>query len=263
MRKRMIDPEIFDSADSKGWTPDDFTVMVAAICSADDEGRGRITMVKKNIISMISEKRFQKSLRKLNDSIVIYQKIYFFLPKFKNYQWLSKPKPSKFPEPNLIEAKDLGSNLSDNIPIIGQESDCLIELNRIELNRNRIEGESLPLPFTNPLSSEMQILWATTWGRNPKIPEHEETEKLIEKFGIEKVKQIFKSGSLKNFKNFDNFLNSLDENGNIKPLGTNNGTNQQDSKGTVKSRLDYKPDLSKIDSRIEELKIITGESKRD
>lgn len=110
----MLDPEIFDSADSKGWTAYDFLVMVTAICTADDEGRGRISQVKKNAMGMISDKNFRKSLKNLGDSIVIYSEIYFFLPKFKNYQTISHPKPSKFPEPNYQGNKDLVTKTSIN-----------------------------------------------------------------------------------------------------------------------------------------------------
>lgn len=139
MRKRMIDPEIWDSALAKGWTTDDFTVMVGAISAADDEGRGRVSMIYRNVSSMMSEKKFKKSLQNLSDSITIYQKIYFFLPKFKNYQWISKPKASKFPEPNIQEIKDLTPEQSKNIPSEFQaDSDLVrIESNRIESNSNR------------------------------------------------------------------------------------------------------------------------------
>lgn len=139
MRKRMIDPEIWDSALAKGWSSNDFTVMVGAISAADDDGRGRVSMIYRNVSSMMSEKKFKKSLQNLSDSIVIYQKIYFFLPKFKNYQWISKPKPSKFPEPNIQENKDLTQNDSKNIPSeFRADSDLVrIELNRIEVNSKR------------------------------------------------------------------------------------------------------------------------------
>lgn len=137
----MIDPEIFDSAEAKDWTADDFAVMVAAICSADDEGRGRITQIKKSIISMIPEKKFQKSLRKLSDSIKVYSEIYFFLPKFKNYQTISHPKPSKFPEPNLTENKDLTQKTSIIFPELVPQNDgaspsqvSLKEVNLIKVN---------------------------------------------------------------------------------------------------------------------------------
>lgn len=143
----MLDPEIFDSAESKDWNVCDFTIMVAAICSADDEGRGRITQIKKSIIFMIPEKKFQKSLRKLNDSIIIYQKIYFFLPKFKNYQTISHPKPSKFPEPNLSENKDLGLISSINFPESKPKSDgsvpSQVSLKEVSLNKVNVSSTNV------------------------------------------------------------------------------------------------------------------------
>lgn len=84
------------------------------------------------------------------------------------------------------------------------------------------------IPEQGTLTTKMQKLWATTWGRNPKIPEQEETEKLIKKFGYDKVKQIYKKASLKGFKNLNTLLEALDENGNIKPRETN-GSNKKDS----------------------------------
>jgi hypothetical protein len=179
MRKRMIDPEIFDSADSKQWTADDFTVMVAAICAADDEGRGRITQIKKNVISMMNEKRFNKSLKVLADSIDIYQQIYFFLPKFGSYQTISHPKISKFPDPelffeksrekpkskhdekqklNLFNNKDLSQNSSiksmepfHNSSILSKVSLKEVSLKEVKLaedptNNANISNFDLPLP---------------------------------------------------------------------------------------------------------------------
>ena len=155
MRKRMIDPEIFDSAESKDWTADDFTIMVAAICTADDEGRGRIAHIKRNTISMISEKKFQKSLRKLSDAIIIYQKIYFFLPNFKKYQTISHPKQSKFPKPNPLDNKDLTSKESSESPesfhqdsILSKVSLKEVSLNKVKENANvQPSNSDLPLPL--------------------------------------------------------------------------------------------------------------------
>lgn len=159
MRKRMIDPEIFDSADSKDWSSIDFTVMVAAICSADDEGRGRISQIKKSIITMVSENKLQKSLKKLDDSIIIYQKIYFFLPKFRNYQTISHPKPSKFPEPSILENKDLTPKTSikimdsfQNHSILSKVSLKEVSLNKVKLaedstNNDQPSNFDLPLPL--------------------------------------------------------------------------------------------------------------------
>jgi len=68
------------------------------------------------------------------------------------------------------------------------------------------------------------------------------------------------NGSKKKYKSF--FVNWLSKtNKNQNQFGENkNGTNKPDSKGSVKSRLDYKPDFESWEKRIEELKLITGES---
>ena len=68
------------------------------------------------------------------------------------------------------------------------------------------------------MTEEMQNLWITTWGRNPKFPEIEFTENnFIKKFGYEKTKQIFKKAVLEGFKKLTTLWDSLDEQGNIKP----------------------------------------------
>ena len=67
------------------------------------------------------------------------------------------------------------------------------------------------------IDSEIQKIWIKTWGRNPKIPEYEETVKLIEKFGNGKVEKIFKKAVLDGFNKLQTLINSLDEQGNIKP----------------------------------------------
>lgn len=142
-RKRMLDPEIFDSAESKGWKADDFLVMVAAICSADDEGMGRVTQIRKNVIGLISEKKFQKSLRNLSDSLSIYQRIYFFLPNFGKYQTISHPKPSKFPKPNPQEIKDLTQNSSRIIPEPFQNDSILISLKEVNLKEVNVNNSDV------------------------------------------------------------------------------------------------------------------------
>lgn len=139
MRKRMIDPEIWDSATAKNWAPEDFTVMVGAISNADDEGRGRVSVLMQNLSGIVPAKKFKKSLTKLSDSIVIYQQIYYFLPNFLKYQKLSHPKKSKFPEPNLSELNNLGQNLSDTIPPEFPHPSPGREENRIEVNLKELE----------------------------------------------------------------------------------------------------------------------------
>ena len=64
---------------------------------------------------------------------------------------------------------------------------------------------------------KIQTLWIRTFGRNPKIPEIEMTEKFIEKFGEDKTYKIFKEASLSNFHSIKTLWENIDEQGNIKP----------------------------------------------
>jgi len=64
---------------------------------------------------------------------------------------------------------------------------------------------------------KIRTLWARTFGRTPKLPEYEETEKLLLKFGNEKLYRIYKEATLKGFKNLGTLIDQLDEEGNIKP----------------------------------------------
>ena len=64
---------------------------------------------------------------------------------------------------------------------------------------------------------EIQRLWIKTFGRNPIIPEQDETVKLINKFGYDKVYEIFYEASLLGFKKIRTLVNALDDKGNIRP----------------------------------------------
>jgi len=159
MRRRMIDPEIWDSALSKNWKPEDFVVMTAAISAADDEGRGRVSMIFRNVSFMISDKKFRKSLQKLEDSIVIYQRIYYFLPKFKNYQTINRPKPSNIPEPNSPENKDLilKSSLQDHAEITPESLLSKVKVREVKLIevKSKQSDDEKPLPLTFENSSSL------------------------------------------------------------------------------------------------------------
>lgn len=109
-RKRMIDPQIWESAYDKQWGTEELTLMISAISTADDEGKGRISLLRRNVSLMFSERKFKKTLEKLSDSIQIYDKIYFFLPNFLKYQTINRPKPSSIPDPKLKENKELPKN---------------------------------------------------------------------------------------------------------------------------------------------------------
>jgi hypothetical protein len=93
---------------------------------------------------------------------------------------------------------------------------------------------------------DIRTLWIKTFGRNPKIPEVEETENLINKFGFDKVHHIYKEASLKGFKNLNTLIEALDEKGNIKPRGDNGtGSSKQRRKDYV-TEDEYKSGLKKL-----------------
>jgi len=77
-------------------------------------------------------------------------------------------------------------------------------------------------------------IWAKTFGRNPKIPEQDTTQRLIDKFGIEKTEQIMIEAVHQNFHSIFTLEKNLDENGNIKPK-VKNGANI--SKGATGDEL--------------------------
>ena len=112
----MIDPRIWESAFDKGWTSDDCLVFIAAVSAADDEGRGRVSTIMRNLGKMISENKFQKCVKNLGDSLIIYDKIYYFLPKWNGYQTVSHAIPSKIPKPNPNEINNLTPKSSGIIP---------------------------------------------------------------------------------------------------------------------------------------------------
>ena len=63
----------------------------------------------------------------------------------------------------------------------------------------------------------IKSLWIKTFGRNPSIPEQDETQKLIDKFGYEKTYKIMYKANLDGFKKIKTLVEALDDKGNIKP----------------------------------------------
>ncbi len=60
---------------------------------------------------------------------------------------------------------------------------------------------------------DVPSLWIATLGRNPKLIEIEETEKLIEDFGMEKTYQALKKAGLHGFKNLPNIIKRINNEG--------------------------------------------------
>ncbi len=117
MRKRMIVPEFWESATDKNWSVEDALIMIAAISAADDEGRGRISTIRKNVSFSISDRKFNKSIKNLSEnsnSLTVFQKIYYFLPNFLKYQTVSHPQKSRIPSPE-IEFQNTNSQGNNNL----------------------------------------------------------------------------------------------------------------------------------------------------
>ena len=87
-----------------------------------------------------------------------------------------------------------------------------------ELSKLQARGlpNAIDIDINKDVINNINVLWSETFGRNPKIPEAEETEKLIEKFGYDKVYQIFKQATLDGFHKIKTLVDALDDQGNIK-----------------------------------------------
>ena len=66
---------------------------------------------------------------------------------------------------------------------------------------------------------EIDHIWQTSFGRNPKLPERELTLKHLRKFGFEKTKNIYKQAVLSGFQKVKTLDESLTEDGSIKSKG--------------------------------------------
>jgi len=76
---------------------------------------------------------------------------------------------------------------------------------------------------------EIKKLWISTFGKNPSLPEIDQTNLLLERFGYKKTYRIMYQGKLDGFHKIKTLINSLDESGNIKPKESN----ERKPRGTV------------------------------
>ena len=60
---------------------------------------------------------------------------------------------------------------------------------------------------------DVSSLWISTLGRNPKPSEVEETESLIERFGMDKIYLAYKKAGLHGFKNLPNIIKHINKEG--------------------------------------------------
>lgn len=151
-RKRMIDPHFWESAQDKGWTSDDCTLMMAAISMADDEGRGRLKSLNDAVSGIISTRKLKKSFSVLQDSIKTYAKIYYFLPNWDEYQKVSHPVKSKYPDPKLLNNNKITPNSSGiNHELLTKDSiTSEVSLNKYSLNKVKVKDPTF-LKFSSSL----------------------------------------------------------------------------------------------------------------
>jgi len=124
--------------------------------------------------------------------------------KHNNYE--NNPKIQKCVEKELTNVKNETFFEFMGFP----DTPCIGYHNKNKNNNNNKNKE-------NNNHIDIHKLWISTFGRNPKLPEVEVTEDLITKFGYNKVYQIFKQATLDGFNKIKTLVNSLDEQGNIKP----------------------------------------------
>lgn len=199
-RKRMIDPKIWDSCYDKNLTSMDFAVLIAAISSADDEGRGKISMIERALGKMLNEKQFKSSLSNLSDTIKIYNDIYYYLPNWTEYQLINRPKPSKLPLPPSNGTHTNHGTITDesriNHGLITDESLTHHEKSFAIRSRIRKEVEvEKEIKEKEPQPQLQAIKLFAIWGRAPDGAEKSRTENLLKQHGYEAVWKAFHRAS--------------------------------------------------------------------
>lgn len=191
MRKRMIDPHFWESACDKGWNAEDCVVMMAAISAADDYGKGRIKALKDTTNGIIPVKKLNKSLANLKNSVKIYDKIYYFLPNWGEYQKVAHPSKSNIPDPKPLKDNDLPLNFSRDIhePFIKPSPTVKVSLNEYSLNKFKV-GEATPTNNANSSNDDLPLPPLT------ESPEHNastEPEDYEDQFQVlESIKSLLK-----------------------------------------------------------------------
>lgn len=144
----------------------------------------------------------------------------WFIPSFIDFQY-GKLNPNvnahrsvidKLQKRNLTESYEQFINCSQGDKDKDMDKD---------INKNKALAEDTP--------SDIQQMFIRTLGRNPKIPEAEETQKLIDQYGNEQVYQVLKAASLRGINSFSYLLSQLEFRGREIHLKSfkNNGKAQQ------------------------------------
>lgn len=98
-------------------------------------------------------------------------------------------------------------NVSSNVTVT-QSNATEIDPDK-DLEKNKEEC------ITITLQDRIRNLWIRTFGRNPKQPEFEETERLLQKYGYDKIFETFKKAALRNIKSLQYLLDNVDPDFNL------------------------------------------------
>lgn len=140
--------------------------------------------------------------------------------------------------PNFLKFQ-YSNGLNSNKPAIVSVRKIIIENNLVEIvkqslgndflmikdkDKDKVKDKDKDKSIGEDIPTDIQKMFIKTLGRNPKIPEVEETEKLIKLYGRENVHQVLKAAALRGINSF-NYLQSQLEviNGqlNLKPYNGN------------------------------------------
>lgn len=154
-RRRMIDPNIWQSEDFARLSTLAKLVFIGLFSQADDEGRGRAKPIYiKSILFPYDEKvrliDIETALSEiaLNLSVTFYSadngNEYYSLDNWGNWQTIDKPKPSKIPSPNGFESIPgfIGDESATNPRRVGDESRLKEKKEKEEEGKGNKENET-------------------------------------------------------------------------------------------------------------------------
>jgi len=134
-----------------------------------------------------------------------------FISNFEKHQKLDKIEKSK--EATRLRVAKFRQNQRISLDVTGTK----LLRNTTDKEEETETDIDTALRYTPVVSDDdMQKLWITTWGANPKLPEIEITQLFIDKFGLDKTKKIFKDAVLNGFHKIKTLWECLDDNGNIR-----------------------------------------------
>lgn len=200
-RKRMIDPNIWQSEDFGSLSDLAKLIFIGLFSLADDEGRGRCNPVylkstlfpyKESLRSADVEVALSEISRTM--SVVFYscdEKSYYSLYNWSTWQKIDKPTDSKIPafdenDKTIRRIFDEGSTRTSR----------RVAPNRIEKNKNRIEQEENRKRIVDAYN-----LYCTNLPQVQKLTDKREKaiDKFLKEFTVEQFEEICKKANISDF----------------------------------------------------------------